>query len=409
MEQASASYRGAASYIGYFLPIALACGAVFLLIRGIHGIGAIVLVILGAMAVLDRIARDDLESYRFKHPNIFVYMMWSYLPITLLAFMAFLWVLAHGHNGGDLFGLAAIVNALTGFDMLAAHANDGIFTYLIAALLFSQICAIGSVSIGHELAHRTWESFSVFAARACSLFGLFTYYAVEHPYGHHQSVGTSRDSSTALRGESVYTYFMRTSLQDYQIAWDIEKERLEKMGQSVWSIQNRLLQGWTAEILLLIFITAVSGFLGLFWFLFAALNTHFGYKMGTYGQHYGIIRVPDSEIKVHHSWDCYNRFTNWFVDGIGRHAHHHLEPNKEFWNLQAFPDAPRYPHGYLASMGYAMIPPLWHKMMAPKLKEWDEKWASPEERILAREANLKSGRPELMALANPERPHAKAA
>jgi len=49
------------------------------------------------------------------------------------------------------------------------------------------------------------------------------------------------------------------------------------------------------------------------------------------------------------------------------------------------------PNGYLATIAVALIPPLWHKLMILKVLEWDEKYATAEERILATEANRKSG------------------
>ena len=42
-------------------------------------------------------------------------------------------------------------------------------------------------------------------------------------------------------------------------------------------------------------------------------------------------------------------------------------------------------------------------MMVPKLIEWDEKWASPKEKVLAMEANEKSGIPELVEHAKKQR------
>ena len=46
-----------------------------------------------------------------------------------------------------------------------------------------------------------------------------------------------------------------------------------------------------------------------------------------------------------------------------------------------------------------IIPALWRKLMAPKLLEWDEEWASDDERALAMEANLNSGEPALIETA----------
>lgn len=378
-------------YARFTLPFVLGWAAVYAIIVG-PSVSAMSLIIgLFIVLTVEWFSGEGLDVPEYRHPKIFVWLMRTYLFIVLAAFAGFAWTFAHRWNGGDLFGLATGIQSLTGFDMLAAHAGDGIGTYILTTLLFSALIGIGSLSVGHELSHRTWEPLSVFIARACAAFGTFTYYAIEHPFGHHLSVGTDRDSSTALRGESVIRYFWRTTPHDYRVAWEIETERLHKRGLSDWSWHNRLLWGWAAESAIALFMLVVAGPVGLFWFFVAALHTHFAYKLGTYGQHYGIVRVPGSEIKVHHSWTCNNRFTNWFSGNIGRHADHHLEPEREFWRLRPFPEGPQNPYPYVTLTLMGLIPPLWHRLWAPYLIEWDEKWASPAERELAREANRRSG------------------
>ncbi len=62
-----------------------------------------------------------------------------------------------------------------------------------------------------------------------------------------------------------------------------------------------------------------------------------------------------------------------------------------YHELRPYRDAPMMINGYLATIAITLIPPLWHKLMIPKLIEWDEKYASDEERKLAAEANRKSG------------------
>jgi alkane 1-monooxygenase len=47
--------------------------------------------------------------------------------------------------------------------------------------------------------------------------------------------------------------------------------------------------------------------------------------------------------------------------------------------------------GYLTTIVVAMIPPLWFKLMDPKVKEWDQKYASPDELKLAEAANQRVG------------------
>jgi hypothetical protein len=47
--------------------------------------------------------------------------------------------------------------------------------------------------------------------------------------------------------------------------------------------------------------------------------------------------------------------------------------------------------GYLTTIVVAMLPPLWHKLMTPKVLAWDREHAVREERALAARANAASG------------------
>ena len=390
-------------YLPYCVPMAVALFGAQLVFTNSSAIGYGFIALLAAVAILEPLMGEDNENFEWQFPNVFLGMMYLYAMGTFATFAGFLWVMGHAHNGGDLLNIAAMTQAITGFDMIAVHANDGLFEYAIATLMFSITATIGTVSIGHELCHRTHEALSVFFARAMGTLALFSYYAVEHPYGHHLTAGTPHDSSTALRGESVATFFFRTFKQDYEIVWEIEKIRLEKSGLPLWSHHNRLLQGFVAEFLLILTVAALTGFIGLLFFSAAILNAHWGYKVGVYGQHYGIVRVPETPLEVHHSWGCTNKVTNWFVDGIGRHADHHLVPQREFWNLEPYREGPQYEHGYFKTMAIARRKKSWDKLMVPKLIEWDNNYASPEEKLLAMAANEKSGIPELIEHAKQQR------
>jgi alkane 1-monooxygenase len=54
-------------------------------------------------------------------------------------------------------------------------------------------------------------------------------------------------------------------------------------------------------------------------------------------------------------------------------------------------------NGYLTTIIATLVPPLWHKLMTPKVLAWDRDYATAEERDLAAQANAASGIPELMA------------
>lgn len=390
-------------YIPYCVPMLVAIFGSQLVFFNSSIIGYGFLALLAAIVVLEPILGNDDDEWEWKYPNIFVGMMYLYAIGTFVTFLSFMWVMGHANNGGDLFSMAAGIQAISGVDIIPLHAEDGLKEYLVATLIMGIVVSIGTVSIGHELCHRTHEPLSIFFARAMGTLSLFSYYAVEHPFGHHLTAGTPRDSSTALRGETVAQFAKRTFKQDYEIAWDIEKSRLDALDLPLWSSHNRLLRGYAAELAVVVTIAATTGFIGLFFFSLSVILGHWNYKVGVYGQHYGITRAPDERLDIHHSWGCTNRVTNWFVDGIGRHADHHEVPEREFWNLEAHLEGPQFAKGYFASMAAASIPSQWNKMTIPKLIEWDEKWASPKEKVLAMEANEKSGIPELIEHAKKQR------
>jgi alkane 1-monooxygenase len=47
--------------------------------------------------------------------------------------------------------------------------------------------------------------------------------------------------------------------------------------------------------------------------------------------------------------------------------------------------------GYLTTISVALIPPLWHKLMTPKVLAWDRGYANAAERALAAQANERAG------------------
>lgn len=396
-------------YLPYIAPMLISTAAAILVFTNSNAVGWGFLVLIASLGILEPILGEDHENYNWKKSRVFVWMMYFYGFGTLVTFLGFLWVMAHANSGADLFGMAALIQAVTGFDMLAAHANDGIFRYLIATVLFSVTASMGTVAIGHELCHRLHEPFSVFLSRLMGVLNLFSYYAVEHPYGHHITAATPYDSSTALRGESIGQFFKRTFKQDYEIVWEIEKKRLTKLGLPIWSRHNRLLAGLTAEALLVISVAALTGFIGLFFFALGIIQSHWGYKAGVYLQHYGLVRDPNEPIEIRHSWGCTYKITNWLSDGIGRHADHHDVPEKEFWNLLPHLEGPQLPLGYMKMMGLSRNKTKWENAMVPRLIDWDENHASPAEKLLAMEANEKSGNPILMAHAKKQREELKEA
>ncbi len=383
-------------YLKFFFPLFVVCISLSALIHGTTPGWNLLFVLMGLVALEFALGETE-YNHDYSRPSVFIAMMYVYILLAMTVFVLFVWSLVFYVHGVDFLNIADIVNALTHVDMMQTHKDLGWGSLLFFTVMVGTVSGAGAIGLGHELSHRTHEPLATRVARLSGIPATFSYYAIEHAQGHHCTVGTPEDSSTALRGESLYKYFVRTAPHDYRMAWQIETDRMRRLGLSSLSWRNRLLWGWLAEAVLLVGIAAVAGTVGVLFFLLAALWTHFAYKLATYGQHYGITRVPGSEVKSHHAWDSANRLDFWLLAGGSRHMHHHLDGSVEFWNLKTIPNAPRLRFGYLATILAGTIPPLWYKLSNPMLIEWDEKWATPEERVLADRANAESGIPELMA------------
>ena len=93
-----------------------------------------------------------------------------------------------------------------------------------------------------------------------------------------------------------------------------------------------------------------------------------------YVEHYGLARQLNQQIRPHHSWDSHHSVSTWATFILTRHAHHHANAEVPFHNLKQIINAPHTIAGYLACIVISMIPPLWFKLMRPKLVEWDRQY-----------------------------------
>jgi alkane 1-monooxygenase len=98
-----------------------------------------------------------------------------------------------------------------------------------------------------------------------------------------------------------------------------------------------------------------------------------------YMEHYGMVRVPGEPVQPRHSWNTNRRISSWSMFNLTRHSHHHAAGEVPFHALRPMPDAPQMAGGYLTTILLALLPPLWHRLMTPRVL------------ALARQANLRSG------------------
>jgi alkane 1-monooxygenase len=89
-------------------------------------------------------------------------------------------------------------------------------------------------------------------------------------------------------------------------------------------------------------------------------------------EHYGLLRaqLPDGSYeppRPHHSWNANHTYTNLVLFQLERHSDHHANAGRRYQALRHFPDLPQLPSGYNGMYPLAYVPPLWFKVMDPRL------------------------------------------
>ncbi len=244
----------------------------------------------------------------------------------------------------------------------------------MAGWLFSQglVGGILAINTAHELIHKDGK-LEPWAGGALLASVGYHGFKVEHLRGHHVHVSTPEDASSARFGQSLWHFLPRALLRNTTSAWRLEAERLRKLGHSSFSWRNELLW-WTA--LWLGFALAFAlwlGPLGLAFFLLQGLFAAGSLEIINYIEHYGLERrrLEDGryERTTHlHSWNSDYALSNLMLFQLQRHSDHHAFPKRRYAILRHHEDSPQLPGGYSAMFVLALCPPLWRRIINPRVQ-----------------------------------------
>ncbi len=335
----------------------------------------------------DLVFGNDTSEPKYKYPVLLTWLLWLALPILAMICFVSVWHFAPT----DIFGYGAIFSDLSGFDILAAKQNTSFAQHILLVIFTGFSIGIIGTIVGHELTHRTWDPVSMFIGRWLMSYSFDANFSIEHVYGHHRYVSTKDDPATAPRGRNVYAHILISTVRGNISAWKIEQSRLAKKGQKTLSIHNVALRGYLMSAVLVLAAFLMAGWAGVMFFVSAMVWGKALLEIVNFMEHYGIVRNPQTPVQPRHSWNTNKRASSWAMFNLTRHSHHHAQGEVPYHELKPFQDAPMMVGGYLSTMVVALIPPLWNKLMTPKVLEWDQKYATREELSLANAANKVSG------------------
>jgi alkane 1-monooxygenase len=238
------------------------------------------------------------------------------------------------------------------------------------------ILSVGAVSgtiaitAAHELIHRPtrleqWVG-GILLSSVC--YGGFK---IEHIYGHHVNVSTPLDASSARYGQSVYAFVPQAVRHNVHNAWRLEMQRLRRRGLPAWRNELLVWNGLSAA-----FATAAwvaFGVAGLLFFIAQAIVAFCELEAINYVEHYGLARRKTEHgyerVAPVHSWNSSYRLINWYLLNLARHSDHHAHATRRYQELRHFPEAPQLPGGYGAMVLLALFPPLWYRVIHPRIPE----------------------------------------
>ncbi|MBB4688130.1 fatty acid desaturase [Amycolatopsis jiangsuensis] len=310
----------------------------------------VILVIVPAIDLitgLDRSNPPDDVLERLERDRYYRWITYLFLPIQYLGFGFAFWLIATGGlSVVDKVGLAVSIGCIGGIGINTAH------------------------ELGHKKeSHERWLSK---IALAQSFYGHFY---IEHNRGHHVRVATPEDPASSRVGESFYRFWPRTVFGSLKSAWRLERKRYARRERHPYRIGNDVLNAWLMSAVLWVAMVAWLGFGVLPYLLIQAVVGFSLLEVVNYLEHYGMLRQrvgpPErrryERVDPSHSWNSNNIATNVLLYHLQRHSDHHANPTRRYQSLRDFAESPVLPTGYAGMIVLALVPPLWRRVMDPRV------------------------------------------
>ncbi len=245
--------------------------------------------------------------------------------------------------------------------------------------IIALIIGVGSSSGGvmvmtHELGHKA-NKLDRLSAKIGNMIMGYGHFNIEHNKGHHTWVATPEDPASSRMGESFYAFMVRELSGTFKRGTTYEKERLNKQGDSFWSIHNDVLQVYGVTLGFIVLFTSLFGPAILLFLIPHHFLAWLALTQANYVEHYGLKREKLANGKYErcqpkHSWNTNHTYSNLLSFHLQRHSDHHAYPQRPYQVLRDYKDVPSLPTGYGGCFAMAFFPPLWFAVMDKKVMEW---------------------------------------
>lgn len=260
------------------------------------------------------------------------------------------------------------------WDVLATYQE-----WIVMAVVGIPSGTIG-INFAHELMHQR-SKLERTLGDVLMTSVLYGHFRSEHLLVHHRYVGTPRDPVSARYNEGFHRYFPRVVYQCFVSAWKAELTLLRRKGLPWHHRSNPFWRYGTWQLGFLIAAWLIGGWMGVGMFILQAYIAVLQLELVNYVEHYGLTREHMGNgkyeyVKPRHSWNAAHKISNYFLINLQRHSDHHFKPMRRFPLLQTYDEeeAPQLPYGYPIMTLMATVPPIYKRVMNPKVREWRQKF-----------------------------------
>ncbi|SNS88076.1 alkane 1-monooxygenase [Antarctobacter heliothermus] len=274
-----------------------------------------------------------------------------WVPLQFLSLFALIWYVSRAAH-------------LSGLEKFMVFFGVGVMTGTIG------------INYSHELMHQK-NRVERFLGDLLLAMVLYSHFRSEHLLVHHRYVGTPRDPVTARYNEGFHRFYPRVLRDSLRSSFAAERAMLARKRLPWHDLSNPFWRYWGLQLIMLALAFALGGLGGVALFLVQAGVAIWQLELVNYVEHYGLTRKHLGDGKYEHvlprhSWNAAHKASNWLLINLQRHSDHHYKPDRRFPLLQnhSDADAPQLPYGYPVMTMAAMVPPLWKRVMNPRVKAW---------------------------------------
>lgn len=332
--------------------------------------------------ILDSLIRHEYFETNDAYMKLPIFTVLFFLPLAIFMVLLLIYFSAAAPD----LPIDHLFHQFLNIDLQEQRDNSNLFDLLGGVVSTGVFLSFNGGVIGHELMHDTKSRLSIFISRVLLSFCFHSQAVIDHVYFHHRNVGFLGDTSTCPRGMNVWIFIVRAFYLGNRNSHAFERKRLKDKNTFVRLIANRTFHGYALSGILVLSVFSLAGSGGVLAFIASSAVAIVAIEAVNYVTHYGLVRIEGTPVSPHHSWNSMTTVTTSVLLNLPRHSHHHFSASVPYWKLEPPKPgtAPTLPLGSIICATLALFPPLFYRLIAESLEDWDQHFATDQERDFAR-------------------------